>query len=158
VATAPVGATLEVTSDDGEFCVRGSILPVQDDDFATQWGALLGFEFLSSEGLPAPWDLDAGNVVGFAFRVSGPEFSPMRFSALPGGADPAVDNFCRAFPSESGATVEMPLESLDLSCWEGIRNPLVTDDLSTISWNVLSDPASGHNFDVCISELRPILR
>ncbi|HKO93946.1 MAG TPA: hypothetical protein VJU61_22485, partial [Polyangiaceae bacterium] len=157
-ATAPVGTTLEVTSQSGEFCVKGSISRVENDDFATQWGAIFGFQFLSEAGEPSRWDLDGGNVVGFAFRVSGPEFSPMRFTALPGGADPSLVNFCRAFPSESGASVQMPLESLSLSCWEGTATPLRTDDLTNIAWSVLSDTASGHAFDVCVSDLRPLLR
>jgi len=157
-ASAPVGASIEVTSNSGEFCVKGSIDVVQNDDFATQWGAVLGFEFLSADGLPAPWDLDGGNVMGFAFRVSGPQLSPMRFSALPGGADPSLVHFCRDFPSEPGTSFPMPLESLDLRCWEGVRAPLLTDDLSTISWSVLSEAAIAHTFDVCISDLRPILR
>jgi len=157
-ASAPVGASIEVTSNSGEFCVKGSIDVVQNDDFATQWGAVLGFEFLSGDGLPAPWDLDGGNVVGFAFRVSGPQLSPMRFSALPGGADPSLVHFCRDFPSEPGTSFPMPLESLDLRCWEGVRAPLLTDDLSTISWSVLSESAIAHTFDLCISDLRPILR
>lgn len=157
-ASAPVGASIEVTSDSGEFCVQGSIDVVQDNDFATQWGAVLGFEFLSGDGLPAPWDLDGGNVVGFAFRVSGPQLTPMRFTALPGGADPTLVHFCRDFPSEPGTSFPMPLESLDLRCWEGVRAPLLTQDLSNISWSVLSDVTIGHSFDVCISDLRPILR
>jgi hypothetical protein len=156
--SAPVGASIEVTSDTGEMCVRGSIAPVLNEDFATQWGAFFGLEFQSDMAQPAPWNLDGGQVTGFAFTVSGPELSPMRFTALPGGADPALVNFCRPFPSMSGASVEMPLDSLDLSCWEGVHNPLVTMDLSNIGWSVLSDIDIAHTYDVCISDLRPILR
>jgi hypothetical protein len=157
-AAAPVGASIEVTSDTGEVCVRGSIAPVLNDDFSTQWGTVFGWEFLSKLEEPAPWDLDGGNVTGFAFTVSGPDLPPLRFAALPGGADSSAVNFCRPFLALSGDEFQMPLDSLDLSCWLGVDDPLITDDLANIAWNVPSDVGLAHTFDVCISDLRPILR
>jgi hypothetical protein len=157
-AAAPIGASIEVTSDSGEMCVRGSIDPVLNEDFGTQWGTVFGLEFLSDTGEPAPWDLDGGNVLGFAFSVSGPDLPLLRFTALPGGADGALVNFCRPFSAFSGDRFALPLDSLDLSCWLGERDPLITDNLANIAWTVPSDIGIGHTFDVCISDLRPILR
>jgi len=156
--TAPVGSSIEVTSDTGEMCVRGNIDPVLNDDFATQWGSLFGLTFLSDAGEAAAWDLDGGRVTGFAFTVSGPDLPPLRLTALPGDADPSAVNFCRPFLASSGDTFQMPIDSLDLSCWLGVREPLVTDDLLSIAWTVPSDVGVSHTFDVCISDLRPILR
>jgi hypothetical protein len=156
--TAPVGSTIEVLSTSGQMCARGTIAPVENGDFATQWGALFGLEFLSNLGEPAPWDLDGGNVAGFAFTVSGPDLPPMRLQAQPGDADPATVNFCRPFLASSGQSFEMPIDSLDLSCWLGVRDPLIAEDLVNISWIVPSDVGLSHTFDVCISDLRPILR
>ena len=112
----------------------------------------------SGSGESAPWDLDGGKVAGFAFTISGPDLPPMRFGALPGGADPAVVNFCRPFEASSGENFQMPLASLDQSCWLGVPDPFSANDLTNIGWTVPSDVGFAHTFDVCVSDLRPILR
>jgi hypothetical protein len=160
---SPQGTRVEVTSDTGEVCVRGSMDVVQNGDFANQWGVAFGFAFVAEAGdagvLERPWDLDGGNVAGFAFTVSGPDIMPgMRLSALPGGADPTTVNFCRTFSAASGESFRMPLDSLDRDCWNGVRDPLSANSLANVSWVLPADEAVAHSFDLCISDVRPLLR
>jgi hypothetical protein len=155
---APVGADITVTNDTDQICVQGSIQPVLNEDFATQWGVAFGLVFLGPGGSAQPWDLAAGDVTGFAFTVSGPDFPFSRFTALPGGADPTLTNFCNPLPPVAGQSVLMPLDSLTRDCWNPGGEPLSTLSLANIGWNVVSDVGVAHTFDFCISDLRPILR
>ena len=156
--TAPIGTDLAVTSNTDQLCVQGSIQPVLDNDFATQWGATFGLVFLDSDGNPQPWNLAAGDVTGFAFSVSGPDFPFTRFTALPGGAPPETTNFCTPLAPITGQSQLVSLDSLTRDCWNGGGEALSTLSLSNIGWNIVSDVGVAHTFDFCISDLRPILR
>jgi hypothetical protein len=158
LATSPLNANLQVTSDTGSVCVQGDVGIVQGGDFANQWGALFGFDLTVGSGGIAPWDLDGGNVVGFAYTLTGSELPPLRFAAQPGGSDPTVDNFCQILGAFSGASFRSPFNALDRNCWEGIRNPMVADSLTNVNWTIPADSVQGHTFDFCVSDLRPILR
>jgi hypothetical protein len=159
VVTAERGATLEVTEQTGSICVAGLLDPVQDEDFATQWGALFGFSFLSEELENVPWDRDGGSVAGFSFTVTGAEIPPsFRFGALPGNGDPSVDNFCAPLVGQIGETFEVSIESMTRDCWQAGGQPLITPDLLNIAWTLPADSFVSHPFDFCISDLRPILR
>ena len=155
--TSPQNGSIQVTSDTGSVCVQGSVDIVLNEDFATQWGALFGFD-LTVAGAGAPWDLDGGNVVGFAYTLTGSELPPLRFAAQPGGSDPTVDNFCQILDAFSGASFQSPFNGLDRDCWLGIDNPMVADSLTNVNWIIPADPTIGHPFDFCVSDLRPILR
>ncbi len=157
--TSPVGSSIEVNSSTGSFCVSGNLGQVTDNDFANQWGALIGVSFVSEptpEGsLPAPWDRDGGRAIGFAFDVTG-ILPPLRFGALNAGDPPDVIN-CR--PLEPGeGTFVVPFAALDLNCWEGVDNPFVAGNLSELFWTLPADPGSSHAFDFCLSNVRPILQ
>lgn len=156
-AIAPVGATLELGSSTGSVCVSGDIDQVIGDDFTTQWGSTFGLFFLSDTLEVAPWDRDAGRVRGFSFTVTGSDIPPIRFNALPVGADPGVDIFCSNFQPLSGEHVAMPFGSLTFQCWAPGGVPLPGGDLQNITWSVLSDQASSHRYDFCLSDLRPLL-
>lgn len=167
--TSPLGTELTVTEDTGALCVRGHTDPVIDGDFANRWGGLWGFQFVSTEatsepdgGVPvtlaAPWDLDGGRVVGFAFTITGPNVPPLRLQALPGGADPNVDNFCSNLAPVPGAPVQVPFSAIDRNCWEGVDNPMIADSLANVVWMVPADVSVGHVFDVCVTDVRPLLR
>lgn len=156
--TAPVGTNLVVTSNTDQICVQGNIQPVLDNDFATQWGAVFGLAFVDAEGNPQPWNLAAGEVTGFAFTVSGPDFPFSRFTALPGGADPTTTNFCSPLAPITEQTQFVPLDLLTRDCWNPGGEQLSTMSLSNIGWNIVSDVGVAHTFDFCISDLRPILR
>lgn len=166
--TSPLGTELVVTEDTGALCVRGGTDLVLDGDFASRWGGLFGFQFVRAEpgspdaGPPAllaqPWDLAGGRVAGFAFTLSGPSIPPLRVQALPGGADPNVDTFCVNLPSIAGERLQVPLSSLDRNCWEGIDSPLPTGSLSNLVWMVPADTFVAHVFDLCVSDVRPLLR
>lgn len=167
--TSALGTELIVTEDTGALCVRGHTDAVIDGDFANRWGGLWGLEFLSTEtvsepdaGVPAvtaaPWDLGGGRVAGFAFTIAGPNVPPLRLQALPGGADPNVDNFCTVLAPVAGAPQQVPFSSLDRNCWEGVDNPMVADSLLNVAWIVPADSFIGHTFDVCVTEVRPLLR
>jgi len=157
-AAAPIGADIVVTSNTDQICVQGSIQPVLNSDFATQWGAIFGLAFLDAEGNPQPWNLAAGEVTGFAFTVSGSDFPFTRFIALPGGADPTTTNFCSSLAPVTGQSLLEPLDSLTRDCWIAGGEPLSAPALSTIGWSIVSDVGVAHTFDFCISDLRPILR
>jgi hypothetical protein len=155
--TSPLNANIQVTSDTGSICVQGDVGIVQNEDFANQWGALFGFDLTLASG-GAPWDLDGGNVVGFAYTLSGSELPPLRFAAQPGGSDPTVDNFCQILDAFSGASLQSPFNALDRNCWEAMRNPMVADSLTNVNWTIPADSFVPHSFDFCVSDLRPILR
>lgn len=159
VATSPTNANIQVTNGTGALCVQGDVGIVQNDDFATQWGALFGLAFTSGGTEAVPWDLDGGNVTGFAFTLTGPTLPlPLRFAALPGGADPTVDNFCTQLPVAGDVRFAVPLESLTRDCWEIGNLPMVASSLQTINWTIPADVSVAHAFDFCVSDLRPILR
>lgn len=155
-ATSPLNASISVTSDTGSICVEGAVGVVQNEDFANQWGALVGLDFTQFTG--TPWDLDGGNVVGFSFVLSG-QLPPLRLAAQPGGSDPTVDFFCRILDTASMiSTFEVPFDSLDRECWLGARDPMVADSLTNINWTIPADAGSAHEFNFCIDQLRPLLR
>ncbi len=166
--TSPLGTQLEVTEDTGALCVRGRAEPVLDGDFASRWGGLWGLQFVTEELaspdagspvlLPQPWDLAGGQVAGFAFTLSGPSIPPLRLQALPAGADPSVETFCVSLPPLSGSPQQVPFSALDRSCWEGLDDPMPTHSLLNLAWMVPADTAVTHVFDVCVSDLRPLLR
>lgn len=159
VATSPNNGNLEVTNSTGALCVQGDVGVVQNEDFANQWGALFGLAFTSGGTEAAPWDLDGGNVTGFAFTLSGPALPlPLRLAALPGGADPSVDNFCTQLPITGESRFVVPLESLTRDCWVPGNPPMVASSLQTINWTIPADAFVAHVFDFCVSDLRPILR
>jgi hypothetical protein len=155
---APVGADITVTNATDQICVQGSIQPVLNDDFATQWGVSFGLMFVAPDGTPQPWNLAAGQVTGFAFTVSGPDFPFTRFTALPGGADPTTTNFCSSLAPVTDQSLLVPFDALTRDCWNPGGEPLSTMSLANVGWNVVSDVGVAHTFDFCIGDLRPILR
>jgi hypothetical protein len=166
---SPLGTQLEVTEDTGRVCVRGSTEPVIDSDFANRWGGLWGFAFVTSDPasepdagppplLAQPWDLDGGRVAGLAFTVSGPSVPPLRLQALPAGADPNLDNFCINLAPVPGVPQQVPFRALDRNCWEGIDSPMPTESLQNVFWMIPADVGLGHVFDVCVGDVRPLLR
>jgi hypothetical protein len=157
-AAAPIGSSIEVTSQTGPICARGDVAAVLDNDFANQWGATLGFSFLSASLEPAPWDRDGGRVAGFAFTVQGPDTSTLRFGATQSGVTPGAEVHCRPLAVVSGDTVVLRFDELDRNCWEGIRDPLLAKELIQFEWAIPSDPTSSHHFDFCIDDIRPILQ
>lgn len=159
VATSPLNANIQITSDTGALCVQGDVGIVQNDDFATQWGALLGLAFTSGGTEAAAWDLDAGNVTGFAFTLTGPALPlPLRLGALPGGANPEVDNFCTQLPVVGDVPLQVPFDTLTRDCWLAGNEPMLASSLQSINWTIPAEAALAHVFDFCVSELRPILR
>jgi hypothetical protein len=159
VASAPKGATIAFTERTGSLCVSGNLDPVEDGDFSTQWGTVFGFEFVSDALEFEPWDRDGGAVDGFAFTLTGPQIPILRFASLPGDADISVDNFCREFffPA-SGERLEVPIDTLTRDCWLPGGEPLITDDLRSIAWNIPSNISTATPFEFCVSDVRPILR
>jgi hypothetical protein len=159
VATSPLNANIQVTSDTGALCVQGDVGVVQDGDFTTQWGALVGLVFTSGGTEAAPWDLDGGNVTGFAFTLTGPAVpAPLRLGALPGGADPNVDNFCQQLAATPGATLQVPFSGITRDCWLIGNEQMLASSLQNINWTIPADEMVPHVFDFCVSDLRPILR
>ena len=156
--TSERNATLEVTEDTGELCVSGVLEPVLDGDFATQWGAIFGLTFVGDDGEATPWDRDGGSVDGFAFTITGPAIPPMRFGALAGDGDSAVDSFCAPFIAASGDTLEISIDQMTRDCWIPGGEALITPTLSNIIWNMPTDTFSTQEYDFCVSDLRPILR
>jgi hypothetical protein len=156
-AVSPLSSSIQVTNDTGSVCVQGTLDAVVNGDFANQWGALFGFTFTADGSVAVPWDLDGGNVVGFSFTVSGPLLPPLRFGALPGSADPSVDNFCTPLPFSEG-TFEVPFSSITRDCWEPGGQPLPTPDLQTLLWTLPANVELTRPYDFCISDVRPLLR
>ncbi|HKO95297.1 MAG TPA: hypothetical protein VJU61_29275 [Polyangiaceae bacterium] len=157
-AVSPQGSSIQVTNDTGSVCVQGTLDVVENGDFGNQWGALFAFAFTEQGSVAAPWDLDGGNVVGFSFTVSGPLLPPLRFGALPGSADPNVDNFCTTLPVFSEGTFEVPFSSITRDCWQTGGEVLAPSDLQTIIWTLPADPTLAHPYDFCVSNVRPLLR
>jgi len=157
-AVSPLSSSIEVTNDTGAVCVRGTLDAVVNDDFANQWGALFAFAFTREGSLAVPWDKDGGNVVGFSFTVSGPMVPPLRFGALPGAADPNIDNFCNVLPPFAGGTFDVPFSTITRDCWAPGGEVLSGPDLQTIIWTLPADPGLTHPYDFCVSDVRPLLR
>jgi hypothetical protein len=153
-AQSPENANITLTSVTGAICARGDVGVVQNGDFGNQWGAFVGLDLRAFTG--APWDLDGGSVIGFSFVLSGAA-PGLRFGALPGNADPLVDNFCRIL-DVSSPTQDVPFDSLDRDCWLGVRDPMIAASLSNVNWLIPADELEAHTFDFCIDDIRPILR
>jgi hypothetical protein len=101
-----------------------------------------------------------------------------RFKAVPQGANTAIDTYCSTRTPISGATENVLFSNIQFECWQqSPPNPSLADDpiaynvgmqgmpstrpnpraLMSLSWQVPADIMIGHQFDFCISELRPIL-
>jgi len=156
--TSPQSSSLEVTSDTGSVCVRGTLDGVVDGDFANQWGALFGFTFTEGGSVAVPWDLDGGDVVGFSFSVSGPLLPPLRFGALRGSSDPNVDTFCSVLPAFSNGTFEVPFSAIERDCWTPGGEPLAPRDLQNILWTLPAFEELTVPYDFCVGDVRPLLR
>ena len=141
---------------------RGLDLGLRLIDTAEMYGDGATEELVGDAGGPLliaqPWDLAGGRVAGFAFTVSGPGIPPLRLQALPGGADPNVDNFCTQLAPIPGEPLQVPFAALDRNCWENIDSPMPENSLANVAWLVPADTVSSHVFDVCVSDVRPLLR
>jgi hypothetical protein len=121
-----------------------------------------------------PWDPAQGNVIGLSFVVEGNDPSlpcgglppVFRFEGVPTGGDPASDIFCRDLEGlVSGQTQDVLFSEILRECWEpggrGIisepRPAGYTGELRTLSWLVPADENFAYAFNLCISDIRPLL-
>lgn len=137
-------------------------------------------------GAPAlvrqPWPY--GDVIGFSFKVEGQDAAAprgglpdaFRFKGLPEGDDPSLVTYCNTLSVVAGATQNILFSDITFECWQ-TGNPSLADDpiptiatagatfttrpnprrLQTISWQVNADPMLEHQFNFCVTDLRPIL-
>ena len=151
-------ATLELTTDNGQLCAVGSVGPAPEGEFLGKPEAFFGLRFTSAAGVPDPWDLDGGQVVGFNFTVRGPLIPEIFFGALPGSPEPGVDDYCLAFATADGGSPTFPLVRMDRNCWVPQRAPLFAEDLQDIHWGIPGLADVRTSFDFCISDLRPLVQ
>ena len=121
-----------------------------------------------------PWDPAQANVIGLSFVVEGNDPSlpcgglppVFRLEGVPDGGDPNSDIFCRDLAGlVSGETRDVLFSEITRECWEpGGRGILseprpagYTGELRTLSWLVPADGDFAYAFDLCISDIRPIL-
>ncbi len=155
---------------DDKICWSGSIYQVPDATaYGTHWGVQVGINLNvpaveEGEGAPAGWD--AGNVVGFAFKVTGTDLpETFRMLGMPetlaepndlAGADP---NFCATIPVVADAETEILFTDIVDRCWGEAPRVEFAPPLLNVAWQIASDVSPIHNyaFDFCIEDIRPIL-
>jgi hypothetical protein len=145
-----------LTNEDGKLCAAGSVGPAPEGAFLGPPEALFGLRFTSEAGVPEPWDLDGGRVVGFNFTITGPLIPEIFFGALPSSPEPGADDYCLGFATSAGGSLTMPLVSLSRNCWLPQRAPLFAEDLQNIHWGIPGLAEARTDFDFCISDLRPL--
>ncbi|HKO92352.1 MAG TPA: hypothetical protein VJU61_14410 [Polyangiaceae bacterium] len=114
------------------------------------------------------WDPRPVNVVGFSFKIDGPQVAPvLSVSAAPTGRDPSADPFCyRGVSPIAGQTIDVLFTDLRLACWNSppvtssifqITDPATYTTINNLGWQINAGPELAYQFDFCISEIKPIL-
>lgn len=129
-----------------------------------------------------PWPY--GNVTGFSFKIVGQDPDAprgglpdaLRFKGLPVGDSSDLVTYCNTVSVVEGGTQTIPFSDITFECWNA-GNPSLADaeintiteagagfttrtnprQLQTISWQVPADLLVPHQFDFCVTDLRPIL-
>lgn len=163
---------IEITSLDGEVCVRGELLRADANDFDEYWGIVLGFTTAAAEDRTltesslsispqaAFWDYAESQVLGIAFTVTGtalPNSAHFGLQATPGGQDPAgqygvaqehtIYGDCAAPAIETSGQVQLSFFSQLENYWcvDGAKESWQASSTVAFWWGVTSVVVEGLN-------------
>jgi hypothetical protein len=147
-------STLRFVSSGPAVCVEGVAGPVQDMDYARDWGAQFGLGL----GQPSPsqtgsWSqaTPLGQLTSITFTLTGSQIPPaaLRFAV----EDAAGTSYCAALVGSSG-TFTIPVTQLAEACWEPAGAPLTSGLLlSALTWTINSQATGAVPFDFCVENL-----
>jgi hypothetical protein len=147
-------SSLNFVSSGPAVCVTGVAGPVQDANYARDWGAQFGLGL----GQPSPGELSTwyqatpvGQLTGFTFTLTGTQIpaAALRFAV----EDAAGTSYCAPLIGSVG-TFSIPITELAAECWMA-GGATVTPELplSSLTWTILSEPGGPVPFDFCIENL-----
>lgn len=161
---------IEITSLDGEVCVRGEILRANEGDFDKYWGIVLGFTTATGDDLmltessmsvspqAAFWDYAESQVLGIAFTVTGsalPNSAHFGLQATPGGQDPGgqygvaqeytIYGDCAAPAIETSGQVQLSFfnQLENYWCVNGVKESWQADSTVAFWWGITSVVVEG---------------
>jgi hypothetical protein len=76
---ADARSSVGVTSDDGHYCVSGTVGAVLNDDWAGRYGAAIAFQPNQQGNNTLPYNAAAHGVIGFTLRLAGNNVPAMTF-------------------------------------------------------------------------------
>jgi hypothetical protein len=150
-------STLSLVSDGPAVCVSGVSGPVQDSDFARDWGGLFGIRLgEASPGQIGTWSpiTPVGTLTGFTFRVTGPQVPllELRFHVQDGSG---ID-YCTG---ARAGTYSINIATLLTGCGEAGGTSFTPElPLVSLSWEIIAIEARPVPFDFCIEDLTAILQ
>jgi hypothetical protein len=157
IARSPLGTTLEVIEASERICVRGGLEAVPDGDYANYWGGEVGLVLGTSPPTDVAPPTDGLATLGFTFRLSGALPPQLRLRVGAAGEVPLTSQYCQNVATDTGASVEIPLQSLTFECWglNGAPYP-GTANATLVSWQIPANPEAGSQFDFCIEDIRAL--
>lgn len=151
-------STLSVGSNGPALCVSGVVGPVQDADYARDWGGLFGIRLgEASPGQIGTWSpiTPAGTVSGFTFRLTG---TAIPIAQVRIQVEDAAGNYYCSGLGQAG-TYSVSMANLRVACWE-TGGASVTPELPLVSltWMIIAVETFADPFDFCIEDLTAVLR
>lgn len=148
-------ATCFAAASGDEFCVRGNVDPVIGTDFVNAWGVNLQLN-LAGGG----WDRSGELIKGLSFKLSGPALPGLRFHATrPPTTTESYGNYCRELQPVDGQRVDVLFDELKVGCWDPLADDALPAEalVNTLAWQIDAVIGRAKPFELCVSELRPIL-
>jgi hypothetical protein len=161
--TSPGDCTADQTPAPGEpftianqrACVSGIVDPVgASSEYATKWGAAIGFYLNRPNPAAAPglYDAAAHHVVGFAYKLRTYNIEPIRVEALSQGvAEPHL------YETTQPVVQAMQFAYLRQGTWVTSPTALDTSKLLAFRFHVPSASGVVRNFDFCVEEMAAIV-
>jgi hypothetical protein len=127
---------------EGSACINGTAGMVMDDDYASTYGAGMGFNFADE----SPWNATAQGVTSVGFNISALPDTDVRVIFTTAAGD-----HCSVLTAAGAQTVTFASTTLD--CWEAGGAAPDAAGIISIKWQVVTDAEAAHPFDFCITEL-----
>lgn len=169
VATSANNSDVRRTNPDDALCVSGTLgaipnLPSGQPNYAEYWGIEVGLGLnVTVDAGTSSWDAwEPGPVVGFSFVLNrldaGTQPLPeLRFVVQPAAADPLIPH-CYDVPSPAtGRALDIYFADVRLECYSPSPGAVAAPPFSTLAWQLLARPGLDLPYNVCITNLRPIL-
>jgi hypothetical protein len=149
--------------DGGQICVNGVAGAVQNEDWGTYWGAGFGMNLCQNSDFEEPpgevfnlisCPIDVTRLVGFEMVISG-DSAPAEFRVVFGETGRQVSAYLVA--SMDGVRAQYLFEDASI-LWDSTQPSVDPYQVESLQFLVAATTEGDSVFDLCVSEIYPILR